>query len=212
MLSSSTSTTAARTLGGFGDGGIITTHDADLAERLRILRVHGARPKYFHEMIGLNSRLDALQAAVLRVKLRYLERWHEGRRKNAAYYDRVFSEAGAVCSGEAVEEASLALQIPRSVPKPGTHIYNQYVIRVSSELRDSLREYLGTRKISTEIYYPLGLHMQECFSYLSPSAGALPQTESLARESLAIPVYPELTQEQLDHVLRSVLSFLRKDN
>jgi dTDP-4-amino-4,6-dideoxygalactose transaminase len=199
----------SKNLGAFGDGGIITTNDPDLAERIRVLRVHGGHPKYFHKVLGLNSRLDALQAAVLRVKLRHLERWHEGRRENAAYYDRASAAAGATVSGKPIQSGRIALQTPRPSVAKAKHVYNQYVIRVPAQLRDPLREHLKQRRIATEIYYPLGLHMQECYSYLGYSEGTLPETESAARETVALPIYPELTQEQLDQISESVVSFLR---
>jgi dTDP-4-amino-4,6-dideoxygalactose transaminase len=184
----------SKNLGAFGDGGIITTNDPDLAERIRVLRVHG---------------LDALQAAVLRVKLRYLERWHEGRRENAAHYDRASAAAGATVSGTPIQSGRIALQTPRPSVAKAKHVYNQYVIRVPAQLRDPLREHLKQRRIATEIYYPLGLHMQECYWYLGYSEGTLPETESAARETVALPIFPELTQEQLDQISESVVSFLQ---
>ena len=198
-----------KNLGAFGDGGIVTTNDAELAERIRILRVHGGHPKYFHKYVGVNSRLDALQAAVLRVKLRHLEGWHEGRRKNAAYYDKAFAEAGATPSGTPSPSGRIPLHTPRPPSTQARPIYNQYVIRVAANLRDGLRDQLKERGVGTEIYYPLGLHMQECYSYLGYSEGQLPETEAAARETLALPIYSELTREQLDHVIESVLTSLQ---
>jgi len=199
----------SKNLGAFGDAGIVTTNDAELAERIRIMRVHGGHPKYFHKYVGVNSRLDALQAAVLRVKLRHLDRWHEGRRKNAAYYDRAFAEAGAAPSGTPSPGGRIPLHTPRPPSSQARHVYNQYVIRVATNLRDGLRDSLKERGVGTEIYYPLGLHMQECYSYLGYSEGQLPETEASARETLALPIYPELTREQLDHVIESVLMSLQ---
>jgi dTDP-4-amino-4,6-dideoxygalactose transaminase len=174
-----------------------------------VLRLHGSKPKYFHAFVGLNSRLDALQAAVLRVKLPHLDAWSKGRAENAARYDRAFVEAGAGVSG-AGDWGSLALPLrtPRPAAPTARHIYNQYVIRVPAERRDPLRSHLTRQGIGTEIYYPLGLHMQRCFADLGYGEGDLPETEAAARETLALPIYPELTGEQIDRVIRSVVGFL----
>ncbi len=201
----------SKNLGGFGDGGIMTTNDSALAERLDMLRLHGSRPKYYHSMIGINSRLDALQAAVLSIKLRHLEAWHEGRAENAAFYDRAFAEAGALTSATPLSESS---DLPLRTPAPATgkarHIYNQYAIRVPAELRDGLRDHLKNQNIGTEIYYPVPLHMQKCFAYLGQGApGTLPESESAANETIAIPIYPELTDTQKQHVVDSTVSYLR---
>jgi dTDP-4-amino-4,6-dideoxygalactose transaminase len=142
------------------------------------------------------------------VKLRHLDEWSKGRAENAAVYDRAFAEAGAGLSGDPVP-ARLPLRTPRPAPPGARHIYNQYVIRVPADRRDPLRKHLASRSIGTEIYYPLGLHMQQCFADLGQGAGALPETEAAARETLALPIYPELTREQQDHVVRSVVDFLR---
>lgn len=200
-----------KNLGGFGDGGILTTQNEKLAQKLKILRVHGMEPKYYHSHLGINSRLDAIQATVLRVKLRHLDRWHGARQKNAAFYDKFFREAGAKDSGTPLSQNSkIALRIPKGSAVPATHIYNQYVIRVPSEKRDAMRAYLADNGVGTEIYYPVPLHLQECFAYLGYKAGALPESEAAARETIALPIFPELTQEQLEHVAQNVAAFLRQ--
>lgn len=184
----------SKNLGAFGDGGMCTTNDAELAERLSILRLHGGKPKYYHAVVGGNFRLDAMQAAILLVKLRSLDQWTSARQSNAAYYDEAFAAAGL---GDRV-----------STPKTLTgkrHIYNQYVIRVND--RDGLRKHLGDAGIGTEIYYPVPLHLQKCFAELGHAPGDCPESESAAGETVAIPVYPELTREQQDYVVASVASY-----
>jgi dTDP-4-amino-4,6-dideoxygalactose transaminase len=179
-----------KNLGAFGDAGLCLTNDAALAERLRILRVHGGERRYYHAVVGGNFRLDALQAAVLLVKLESLDEWTAGRQRNAARYTELFRDAGE------------RIRLP--LARPGVrHIYNQYAIRVRD--RDDLREHLRSCNVGTEIYYPVPLHRQECFAYLEYPEGSFPQAEAAARESLALPIYPELTSAQLDHVARSVL-------
>ena len=180
----------SKNLGAAGDGGMVTTQSATLAERVRLLREHGSNPKYYHSIVGTNSRLDALQAAILRVKLRHLDRWSEGRARNATLYDRLFEGA--------------RLGRPYRDPR-GRHIYNQYVIRVPR--RDSLRQHLSDRGIGTEIYYPLPLHLQQCFATLGYQPGDLPQAEAAAQEVLALPIYPELTEEQIRYVAATVRDF-----
>jgi dTDP-4-amino-4,6-dideoxygalactose transaminase len=184
----------SKNLGAFGDAGLCTANDADLAEKMRVLRVHGGKPKYFHAMIGGNFRIDELQAAILRVKFKYLDQWTLGRQRNAAYYDQAFS--GARLDGK--------LQTPPATPG-GRHIYNQYVVRVVA--RDSLRDFLTQRHIGTEIYYPVPLHLQKCFEYLGYREGDFPESERAARETLALPIYPELQQVQLAHVVLSIGEF-----
>ena len=180
----------SKNLGAFGDGGIMTARDAALAERVRLLREHGAKPKYYHALVGTNSRLDALQAAVLRVKLRHLDRWSEKRAKNAALYDQLFEGA----------------RLTRPYRDARTrHIYNQYVIRVPQ--RDALRQHLTDRGVGTEIYYPVPLHLQQCFASLGYREGDMPQSEAAAREVLALPIYPELTEEQIRYVAACVRDF-----
>lgn len=179
-----------KNLGAFGDAGMCVTNDAALAERMRILRVHGGEPKYYHELIGGNFRLDELQAAVLLVKLPHLDAWTEGRRRNAADYDERL--------------ATTAVTTPHRVPG-FRHIFNQYVIR--SAARDRLREHLQACGVGTEIYYPVPLHLQRCFAYLGHSPGDFPEAERAAAEALALPIYPELTAEQRARVAAAIASF-----
>jgi dTDP-4-amino-4,6-dideoxygalactose transaminase len=184
----------SKNLGAFGDGGMCTTGDASLAERLRVLRVHGGKPKYHHKLIGGNFRLDELQAAVLLVKLRRLDAWTERRQANAAYYDRAFGELGL---GD-------KLVTPYRVPGR-RHIYNQYVLRVTD--RDRLRAHLTAKGVGTEIYYPVPLHAQECFSYLGYRPESFPEAMRASRETLAIPVYPELATSQLEYTVSAIADF-----
>lgn len=186
----------SKNLGGAGDGGIVTTDDPELAEGLRALRAHGARKKYFHETVGINSRLDSLQAAILRVKLPYLDEWASKRRENAESYRRLFAKSGTLESGDIilpVEEAR------------GVHVYNQFVVRCRK--RDALRDYLKENGIGSEIYYPLSLHLQDCFGYLGVEAGSLPESERASGEVLALPIYPELDQQALEYIVDVIESF-----
>jgi dTDP-4-amino-4,6-dideoxygalactose transaminase len=184
----------SKNLGAFGDAGLCTTSDHELAERMRVLRVHGGKPKYFHALVGGNFRIDELQAAVLRVKLKYLDEWTAARRRNAAYYDAAFAEAAL----------APRLRTP-APPAAGRHIYNQYVVR--AEDRDALRAHLSGRRIGSEIYYPVPLHRQECFAALGYAAGDFPESERAAAETLALPIYPELGAAQLDAVVGAVREF-----
>jgi len=184
----------SKNLGAFGDAGMCTTGDPDLAENMRVLRVHGGKPKYYHAVIGGNFRIDELQAAVLRIKLKYLDQWTRARQRNAAYYDAAFARAGL--------EPRI---IPPRVTRGGRHIFNQYIVRAHD--RDNLRTFLSERGIGTEIYYPVPLHQQRCFAYLGYVSGDLPHSECAAAETLALPIYPELTEEQLAHVAESVADF-----
>lgn len=203
-----------KNLGGYGDGGIVTTNDEALAESMSILRVHGGKPKYHHHVRGINSRLDALQAAVLLVKLRHLESWHEQRRSNAETYDRLFHEAGAMTSATPLTGAGdgggggFPLRTPQQPESPATHIFNQYVIRVPGEIRDSLREHLRESGVGTEIYYPIPLHLQKCYADIGGREGDLPESEAAARETLALPIYPELTTRQIEYVAGTTISFV----
>jgi dTDP-4-amino-4,6-dideoxygalactose transaminase len=183
----------SKNLGAFGDGGVITTGDDAIAARLRMLRVHGERERYKHQAIGWNSRLDALQAAVLRVKLPHLDAWSRGRIANADRYDRLFREAGLTDSGRVV--------LPVRAPWGG-HIFNQYTIRVKD--RDALGEHLKTRGIGWAIYYPIPLHLQECFAHLGYAAGDLPEAERAAREVLSLPIFPELAPSQIERVVHEI--------
>jgi dTDP-4-amino-4,6-dideoxygalactose transaminase len=183
-----------KNLGAFGDAGLCTTNDADLADSMRVLRVHGGKPKYFHSVIGGNFRIDELQAAVLRVKLKYLDRWTQARQRNAAFYDTAFADA----------RFASKLATPRA-PQDGRHIFNQYIVRVQK--RDALKEFLGKRGVGTEIYYPVPLHLQKCFDYLHHHAGDFPESERAALETLALPIYPELEPAQLKHVVATIAEF-----
>jgi dTDP-4-amino-4,6-dideoxygalactose transaminase len=186
-----------KNLGAFGDAGMCVTNDDALASKLRILRVHGGEPKYYHHVIGGNFRIDEIQAAVLRVKFRHLEEWHAARQRNAAYYDRAFAAAGT------------AARVATPTARPGCrHIYNQYVIRVPD--RDRLRTYLGEQGVGTEIYYPVPLHMQQCFAYLGYRPGDCPESARAAGETLALPIYPELEERQLQYVVDTIAGFYRK--
>jgi len=189
----------SKNLGGAGDGGIVTTNDANYADRLRLLRVHGSRRKYEYEILGMNSRLDAMQAAILRVKLRYLNQWTEQRRRNAERYRRFFAQSN---SG-----GHVALPVE---PDGMRHVYNQFTIRCTE--RDLLREHLLGKKIPTEIYYPYPLHLQPAFAYLGYQDGSLPHAESAAREVLSLPIYPELTEDQQRTIASSVNHFWDRGN
>jgi dTDP-4-amino-4,6-dideoxygalactose transaminase len=182
----------SKNLGAFGDGGMVLTHDPGLAERLRVLRVHGSKPKYHHPIVGGNFRLDALQAAVLRVKLKYLAGWTKARRENAERYRLLFAAAG------------LGDRVVLPEDRPG-HIYNQFVVRCPE--RDALQRFLGERGVGTEIYYPVPLHLQSCFKDLGHHEGDFPEAEAAAREALALPVYPELSDEAQGYVVTQVRQF-----
>ena len=183
----------SKNLGGFGDGGMVVTNDEALAQCVKALRTHGGMDKYQNAMIGINGRLDALQAAILRVKLKHLEAWSAKRRAHAAYYDQAFAQVAQI-------------QTPYT-EKGNTHIYNQYVLRVPR--RDELQTYLNERQIGNAIYYPIPLHLQECFAYLGYTAGACPEAEKAAAETLALPVYPELTPAQQDYVIETICNFYK---
>ena len=184
----------SKNLGGYGDGGMIVTQRDDLAERLRRLRVHGGMRTYYHEEVGYNSRLDALQAAVLAAKLPHLEEWSAARRRNAAFYNEAFADLADVRT-PVIDERNES-------------IYNQYTLRVPR--RDALLDHLKQREIGAAVYYPLPLHLQPCFAYLGYSDGAFPVAEAAAKEVLSLPVYPELTAAQLDSVVTAVRSFFQK--
>jgi dTDP-4-amino-4,6-dideoxygalactose transaminase len=184
----------SKNLGGAGDGGMITTNDPQLAQRLRILRVHGSRKKYRYELLGINSRIDALQAAILRVKLRYLDNWTDGRRRNAETYRELFTEY------QLTEQLALPC-----APKASFHVYNQFSIRAPR--RDELQEYLRDRGISTEVYYPSPLHVEPAFAYLGYRNGDFPNAEAACREVLSIPIYPELTLDQQQAMVATIARF-----
>lgn len=187
----------SKNLGAAGDGGLLTTNDANFADKLRMLRNHGGRSKYESELIGMNSRLDALQAAILRVKLRYVDSWSEGRRRNAERYAKLFKK----------RSLEHIVQLPRTGVNRN-HIYNQYVIRVPR--RDKLKVYLRERGVPSEIYYPIPLHLQRALAYLGYKPGDLPESEAASREVLALPVFPELTTEQQELVVDSIAEFFRR--
>jgi dTDP-4-amino-4,6-dideoxygalactose transaminase len=188
----------SKNLGAMGDAGMVVTSDQKLAEKLRILRVHGGKPKYYHQVIGGNFRLDAMQAAVLNVKLAHLDDWTAGRQRNAQRYERLFEEHGVK-----------NVELPKAVYKDSGvrhyHIYNQFVIRSAN--RDALREHLKQNGVSTEIYYPVPFHLQKCFEPLGYKEGDFPHSEKASRETLALPIYPELTEEQQRHVVQTIGSF-----
>lgn len=185
----------SKNLGAYGDGGMVVTGDGALAARVKALRVHGAQPKYHHAMVGGNFRLDAIQAAILRAKLLRLDGWSERRRENAGFYDRALARTGLVEAGR------IRLPTIRYTP----HVVNQYVI--ACEDRDGLRAHLASKGIGTEVYYPVPLHLQECFADLGYAAGSLPVSERAAAETVALPVYPELSESQLTYVADAVRDF-----
>jgi dTDP-4-amino-4,6-dideoxygalactose transaminase len=175
-----------KNLGAYGDGGLVVTNDDELAEKVRLLRIHGAKPKYYHHVIGTNSRLDALQAAILRVKLQHLEEWTHARQKHAACYDERLAH---------LKEITIPYRA-----QDRTHIYHQYTLRVASGLRDALQRRLNEQGVGTAIYYPLPLHLQECFRHLGYREGELPESEQASREVLSLPMFPELTTEEVTFV------------
>jgi len=185
----------SKNLGGAGDGGMVVTNDAQRAERLRCLRGHGAKPKYYHKIVGGNFRLDAIQAAIVSAKLPHLDAWTAARQRNAQRYDQLLGEAS----------------VPIGLPIVATdrHIFNQYVIRVTN--RDQLQAYLKQKGVGTEVYYPVPLHLQECFAYLGHKTGAFPESERASKETLALPVDPELTEAQARFVAECVCEFLDRE-
>jgi dTDP-4-amino-4,6-dideoxygalactose transaminase len=188
----------SKNLGGAGDGGMMTTNRADMADDLRALRSHGAKRKYYHDRVGMNSRLDSLQAAILRVKFRHLDEWTEARRTNAGRYEQIFAEYG-LRSGELVVLPTAA--------EGQRHVYNQYVIR--AQKRDELRAYLTECGIGTEIYYPVAMHLQVCFEDLGYAEGSFVESEKAAREVLAIPIYPELTIADQEYIVAAISRFYK---
>jgi dTDP-4-amino-4,6-dideoxygalactose transaminase len=186
----------SKNLGAAGDGGMVVNNDAQRAEKLRVLRNHGSNPKYYHKVIGGNFRLDAIQAAIVTAKLKHLDSWTAGRQRNAQTYNQLFSKAN----------------LPIVIPKIATdrHIFNQYVIRVSR--RDELQAHLQQKGIGTEVYYPVPLHLQECFTYLGHKPGEFPESEAAAKQTLALPIFPELTEQQLQYVVESIREFMNANS
>lgn len=200
----------SKNLGCFGDAGLVTTNDEKIAEQLQIMRVHGGKPKYYHKVIGGNFRIDAIQAAVLRVKLPHLDSWCEGRRTNAELYNQLFisyklaSETGKINYSE-TEKVLLPKAVYKSSSIKNYHIFNQYIIRV--EKRDELRKFLSENNIASEIYYPVPFHRQECFKYLNTNDSDFPVANNSAEHSIALPIYPELTKEHISYVVETINKF-----
>ena len=191
----------SKNLGGVGDGGMVTTNDAELHHQLRIKRVHGAEPKYYHKVIGGNFRMDPIQASVLRIKLQRLEIWHEQRRQNAAHYNQLLGSAQleeVVCPAAVYKDDNLL----------NHHIYNQYTVRV--QRRKDLKKFLQERGVATEIYYPVPFHRQECFADLGYRPGSLPESDRAAQEVLALPIYPGLTLDMQEYVVENLIEFYRR--
>jgi dTDP-4-amino-4,6-dideoxygalactose transaminase len=189
-----------KNLGAFGDAGLLLTNDDRLAERLRLLRVHGMKPRYIHREVGINSRLDSMQAAVLNVKLTQLADWTKARQANAAHYSQMF--------------AAVHMDDHISLPTPSAdveHVWNQFTIRVRHGLRDALRQYLRQQSVGSEIYYPIPLHQQTCFKSLGYTNGSLPHTEQAAREVLSLPIFPQLSEEELETVVHHTVRFFNSD-
>ncbi|MFZ1156419.1 MAG: DegT/DnrJ/EryC1/StrS family aminotransferase, partial [Candidatus Sulfotelmatobacter sp.] len=214
-----------KNLSAYGEAGLVTTSNPKMAAHLRRLRNHGSSRRYLHEEMGWNSRLDAMQAAILRVKLKYVEGWNEARRARAAIYDRLLAETGlarpqspapgasrstisnqqsAIGSQSAIAPDDAPIHLPYTIPG-AHHVYHQYVIRAYR--RDELREFLSARKIDTEIYYPIPLHLQPCFAYLGYREGDFPEAERAAKEVVALPMFPELTEEEQHWVVQSIADF-----
>ncbi len=192
-----------KNLSAFGDAGAVTTSDPELAAHIRALRNHGSRTRYYHEEVGWNARMDGIQGAVLRVKLRHIEKWNDRRREIAQLYDSLFAKAG-LSKGRGEFENDRPVKILATLDK-AFHIFHQYVVRVPR--RDDLRKFLGERSIGSEVYYPVPLHQQQCFEYLGYSEGNLPHTEAAAREVLALPIFPELTDEEAKRVVEAIAEF-----
>lgn len=213
----------SKNLGCFGDGGLVVTNDEEIAKKLKIMRVHGGEPKYYHKVIGGNFRIDALQAAVISVKLPFLNDWSSARRRNAALYTKLLLEAGlAEEPGKTSFDEKNKILIPKAVFKPANegegfesaslpnyHIYNQYILRV--EKRGELRDFLAKNDIGTEIYYPVPFHLQECFADLGYKKGDFPYSEFSADTSFAVPIFPELTEEQIHFVVEKIVEFLKSN-
>jgi dTDP-4-amino-4,6-dideoxygalactose transaminase len=200
-----------KNLSAYGDAGIVTTTSSEMAEHMRRLRNHGSPRRYYHDEFGWNGRLDAIQAAVLRVKLAHLADWNQSRRKHAASYDRLFATAGLTSgltsnqtSNQPSKQGAAPVRLLARSPQ-ATHVFHQYVIR--AQRRDELRKFLADRKIGSDIYYPLPLHLQPVFAYLGLKAGDLPIAEQAAQEVLALPMFPELTEDEIRRVVDSIADF-----
>ena len=190
----------SKNLGCFGDGGMVVTNDAARAEKMFILRNHGSQPKYYHKVVGGNFRLDTLQAAVVTTKLRHLDAWTAGRQANAKRYDKLFAESGLV-------EKKIVI-LPKVLKS--RHIFNQYVIRIPR--RDELLNFLKTQEVGAEVYYPVPMPLQECFKYLGHAKGNFPESEKASRETIALPIYPELSDAQAQHVVETIARFYTAGN
>lgn len=207
-----------KNLGAFGDAGAVTSNDPELAQRMKMLRVHGMEPRYYHKYVGGNFRIDAIQSAVVQIKLKYLDEWTAGRQRNAALYNELFLESGLteVANGQTPrltlpyllsETGQYTLSSGAGSPAAGhRHIYNQYILRVSHD-RDALRGFLSDHQIGSEIYYPVPLHLQECFAGWGYEAGQFPVSELAAEQTLALPIYPELSEEQIRAVAKTIIKF-----
>jgi len=193
-----------KNLSAYGDAGMVTTRDPEWAERMRQLRNHGSPQRYLHEELGWNCRMDAIQAAVLRAKLPYIEEWNQKRRERAAAYDRLFGQAGLVQPGTELPADRAPIVLPH-ISAQAHHVFHQYVLR--AQRRDELRRFLADRKISTEIYYPIPLHLQPCFEYLGYRVGDLPESELAAQQVLALPMFPELTEAEQKWVVENISEF-----
>ena len=183
-----------KNLGAYGDGGLVVTNDDELAEKVRMLRVHGSKPKYYHHLVGTNSRLDALQAAILRAKLPHLDEWTVTRQEIAARYDELLRDVSGI-------------GLPFRTPDR-THIFHQYTIRVLNGRRDTLQKHLREQGVGVQVYYPLPLHLQPCFRHLGYKEGDLPESERASREVLSLPMFPELTEEEQDYVVQAIKAFM----
>jgi dTDP-4-amino-4,6-dideoxygalactose transaminase len=197
----------SKNLGCMGDGGMIVSNNADMAEEIRVLRVHGGAPKYHHAVVGGNFRLDAIQAAILNVKFKYLSEWHAGRRRNAERYRHLFAEAGLAADGNVTLPKAVYEEEAGQDPDIDHHIYNQYVIRARE--RDELKAFLLSEGIGVEIYYPIPLHQQKCVSHLGLSNISYPEAEKAAAETLALPIYPELSTEMQEYVVDRIATFYK---
>lgn len=187
-----------KNLGGFGDGGIMTTNDPEVADRLRLLANHGMRPRYHHQAIGLNSRLDSFQAALLAIKLRELPRWTKARQENASRYQELFAARGL---GDLVAVPQITVD--------GEHVWNQFTVRIQGATRDTVRQQMAERKVGTEVYYPIPLHQQVCFAYLGNQTGSLPETERACSEVLSLPIFPGLTAIEQEVVVDTLADIMQ---